>query len=192
MFNPYPSLYGNFPNRTFSDIFPEADEFINEYKESKLYTDINKIENIETLYYLLYARYGNSTISSFDEGQFKYKVFSTIFMYGPTWEARLKIQSKIRALNDDEIQKGSYMINNVSLNPSNPPINDSMEPLKTINQQNFNGWKKSPLEGYNNLISLLDTDVTEEFIGKFKKLFLTVVEPNLPLYYETEEGEPSI
>lgn len=192
MFNPYPNMYGNFTNRMFSEIFPDSETFKNEYESSKLYTDYNKIENIEVVYYLLYSRYGNSTIASYDEEQFKYKVFANIFMYGPTWEARLKVQSKIRALSDEEIQKGSYAINNMSFNPSNPPLNDSMTPLQTINQQNFNGWKKAPLEGYNSLISLLDTDVTESFIGTFKKLFLKVVEPNIPLYYITDEGEPNI
>ena len=40
--------------------------------------------NATTLYYLLYARYGNSHIVNTDENQFTYKLFSTIFMYGPT------------------------------------------------------------------------------------------------------------
>lgn len=187
MFNPYDNLYGNFVNRTFADIFPSAEDFNKEYTESALYTDINKITNIDTLYYLLYARYGNSVIASFDENQFKYKVFSTIFMYGPSWEKRLDVQSKIRNLSEEEIIRGSKRINNVSYNPSTEPTTNTLEELTTINQQFTDGWKKSKLDGYNKLLALIDTDVTEEFIGKFKKLFIVVVQPNLPLWYETEK-----
>lgn len=192
MFNPYPNLYGNFPNRTFADIFPEVDDFVDEYEDSGLYATNNKIsdESATTLYYLLYARYGNSVIASYDENQFKYKVFSTIYMYGPAWEKRIDIQNKIRNLKDSEIIVGSKRINNRSLNPSNAPSTSTLDELTTINEQITDGWKKSQLDGYANLMALVDTDVTEEFISKFKKLFIIVVEPNLPLYYETEEGEP--
>lgn len=191
MFNPYPNLYGNFPNRTFADIFPDLDVFMTEYKNSGLYADPNKMEdtNITTLYYLLYARYGNSVISSYDETQFMYKVFSTMFMYGPTWEKRLYIQGKVRTLDENQIIIGSKRINNRSYNPSTAPTTDTLNELTTINEQVTDGWKKSLLEGYANLMALVDTDVTEEFISKFKKLFITVVEPNLPLWYKTAEGE---
>ena len=190
MFNPYPNLYGNFPNRTFADIFPDLEVFTGMYKDSGLYVDPNKMEdkNIAIIYYLLYARYGNSVIASYDENQFMYKVFSTIFMYGPTWEKRLEIQGKLRTLTDNELIVGSKRINNRSLNPSIAPTTDTLDELTTINEQVTDGWKKSKLEGYANLMALVDTDVTEEFIGKFKKLFIVVVEPNLPLWYKTEEG----
>lgn len=191
MFNPYPTLYGNFTNRTFADIFPELDVFMSEYKNSGLYADPNKMTdtNISTLYYLLYARYGNSVIASYDETQFMYKVFSTMFMYGPTWEKRLFIQGEVRKLDEKQIVLGSKRINNRSYNPSTAPTTDTLNELTTINEQITDGWKKSLLEGYANLMALVDTDVTEEFIGKFKKLFITVVEPNLPLWYKTAEGE---
>lgn len=187
MFNPYTNLYGNFVNRTFADIFPTAEQFVNEYNSSALCPENNKISNPELLYYLLYARYGNSTIASFDENQFKYKVFSTIFMYGPSWEKRLEVQNILRGLGEEDIIKGSKRINNVSYNPSVAPTTDTLEELPTINQQFTDGWKKSKVEGYGMLLSLIKTDVTEEFIGKFKKLFIVVVQPNLPLWYETEE-----
>lgn len=189
MFNPYNKLYGNYVNRTFADIFPTVEDFIAEYKVSGLYSDKSNISesNTNILYFLLYARYGNSTIASFDETQFKYKVFSTIFMYGPTWEKRLDIQHKVRNLNEEEIIKGSKRINNRSYNPSTMPTTNTLEELLTVNEQYVDGWKKSKLEGYANLLAIIDTDVTEEFISKFKKLFITVVQPNLPLWYKTEE-----
>lgn len=188
MFNPYSQLGGNFVNKTFADIYSDVETFIEEYKSSGLYSNTSKIsdDNASLLFYLLYARYGNSVIASFDETQFKYKIFSTIFMYGPAWEKRLEVQKKVRELSEEDIIKGSKRVNNRSYNPSVAPTTDTLEELTTINEQYVDGWKKSKLEGYANLLAIVDTDVTEEFIGKFKKLFITIVEPNLPLWYRTE------
>ena len=187
-----PSISGNQFNRRFCDIFPDVETFVEEYRNSELYgANVgNAVVNDEIVYYLLYARYGNSTIASFDENQFKYGLFSIMFMYGPTWEKRLEIQSTLRRLEDDEIKRGSRRINNLSLNPSDV-VEDAEAPLKTINQQTFNSWEKSPLEGYSNLLMLIDTDVTEEFIGKFKKLFIKVVSSKrqLPYFITEVEGE---
>jgi len=37
------------------------------------------------------------------------------------------------------------------------------------------------MDAYANLMALLEKDVTEEFINKFKNLFMIIVEPQLPL-----------
>ena len=51
-------------NVTFTDIYNNAEDFVNDYKTSGLYNNSNKITdaNATTLYYLLYAKYGNSSI----------------------------------------------------------------------------------------------------------------------------------
>lgn len=179
------SLYGNFRTRTFADIYTKLDTFITDYMENGLPNTTLTDANLKTLYYLLYARYGNSCVASSDENQFKYKLFSTIFMYGPAWQKRLEIQGKLLGLSDDEIVKGSTAIYNSALNPSTSPSTQSMEELQYINSQNTTKYKKSKLEGYASLYELIKTDVTEEFISKFKKLFITVVEPEEPLWYPT-------
>lgn len=179
------SLYGNFRARTFSDIFDSFDVFETEFENTVFSADIGEI-NLDLVYYLLYARYGNSTIASSDENQFKYKLFSTIFMYAPAWAKRLEIQKSLIGLTEDEILTGSTAIYNQALNPSQAPTTQTLEELTYINQQNTTKYKKSKLEGYAILEELIKTDVTEEFIGKFKKLFITVVEPDYPLWYRTE------
>ena len=179
------SLYGNFRTRTFTDIYTELETFKEDYANCGIPVTLSD-NNLTTLYYLLYARYGNSCISSSDENQFKYKVFSTIFMYGPAWQKRLEIQDKLVKLSDEEIVKGTTAIHNSALNPSQSPSTQSLEELNYINSQNTTKYKKSKIEGYATIYALIETDVTEEFIGKFKKLFITVVEPELPLWYQTE------
>lgn len=187
----YSNIYGNFVNRTFSDVFSNEETFTSEYKNSALYQDGHKLsdDKIRVLFYLLYSRYGNSVIASFDENQFKYKVFSTIFMYGPTWEKRLEIQAGIRELNisDESLLEGAKYVSNLSLNPSTAPSNGDLAPLNTINQQSYNGWKKNKLQAYGEILEILRTDVSESFIGQFKKLFITIVQPNTPLWYATDK-----
>jgi hypothetical protein len=179
------SLYGNFRTRSFADIYTDLAAFKTDYTTNGIPETLSET-NLTTIYYLLYARYGNSSIASSDETQFKYKLFSTIFMYGPAWQKRLEIQKKLLELSDDEIVKGTTAIYNTALNPSQSPSTQSLEELNYINSQNTTKYKKSKIEGYATLYSLIETDVTEEFIDKFKKLFITIVEPELPLWYITE------
>ena len=148
---------------------------------------------IETLYYLLYSKYGNSSIASSDPNQFKYKVFATIFEYGPAWRGRLKIQEKLFNLEPDssDVQEGTINLYNHALNPDTAPSTDSFEIIEGINSQNTNMYKRGKLEGYSLLNDLINTDVTEEFLGKFKKLFLKVVMPQEPLWYGPVEGDTS-
>ena len=183
------SLYGNFRTRTFTDIYDSLEEFKDDYTNSGIPTTLSD-SNISTLYYLLYARYGNSNIASSDENQFKYKLMSIIFMYGPAWQKRLEIQNALTEMDIDEAIKGATAIYNQALNPSQAPSTQTLEELNYINSQNTTKYKKSKIEGYALLAELIKTDVTEAFIGKFKKLFITVVEPDYPLWYTTTtEGE---
>lgn len=181
------NLYGNYRNKKFTDIWNNVEAFTTDYNNNGITTTISET-SINLLYYLLYARYGNSTIASSDETQFKYKLFSTVFMYGPTWEKRLEIQKGVRELTLEEVQLGGKAIYNTALNPNQAPTTSALEELKYINQQNTTNYLKSKVDAYAIIIDLLETDVTEEFIGEFKKLFLTVVSPELPLWYVTEEG----
>lgn len=179
------SLYGNFRTRTFVEIWNNEEAFANDYNNNGIPVSISAV-SLKTLFYLLYARYGNSNIASSDENQFKYKVFSTIFMYAPAWEKRLDIQKKLRELSDEEIMKGSTAIYNSALNPSTAPSTATLEELPYINQQNATKYKKAKMDAYATLYALIETDVTEELIGKFKKLFITIVEPDRALWYKTE------
>lgn len=186
------SLYGNYRQRKFSDIWENVDEFLQDYTNNGIATSITN-NSATTLYYMLYARYGNSTIASSDENQFKYKVFTLIFSYGPTWEKRLEIQKKLREMSEDDLRESAKAIYNHSYNPSTSPSTNTLDELTTINDQNVTKHKRSRTDAYALLLSLLETDVTDEFLDKFKKLFITIVEPELPLWYVTGiEGELTI
>lgn len=176
------SLYGAYRTRTFSDVYGSVDEFVAEYNTIGLPTLVSE-DNIKTLYYLLYANYGNSNIASSDENRFRYKLFSTIWQYGPTWEKELSIQAKLRGLTEDQLMQGSKQIYNNASNPSTAPSTGTDEELTYINMQNVTKSKKGILDAYAMLDSLLRQDVTALFIGRFKGLFITIVQPEEPLLY---------
>ena len=179
------SLYGNYRQVKFTDVYPDVATFLAEYNNNGIKTTISQ-DSATTLYYLIYSRFGNSVIASSDTNRFKYDLFGTIFSYGPTWEKKLDIQEKLRNLTDDELFAGATQIYNHAYNPGTAPSTGTLDELPAINEQNTSKYKKDKMSGYAMLVSLLDTDVTESFISKFKKLFITVVQPELPLWYETE------
>ena len=152
---------------------------------------------LEIVYYSLYAKYGNKSIASSDPNQFKYKVFMTIFEYGPAWIKRLQIQEQLykldpsKAADLEAMSKGTIQFNNHAANPDTAPTTGTYEQLPGINVQNTSGAKRGLLESYAALNNLLITDVTEEFLEHFKKLFLKVVAPQRPLWYGPVEGDDS-
>lgn len=140
---------------------------------------------LDLLYYLLVARYANSVIASDDENRFKYQMFSIMFQYGPTWAKELEIQKSIRTLTEDELREGTRSTVNNAANPSTQPSTIDTEELPYVNQQNVSKVKRSKIDGYALALSLLKDDVSEEFLRRFQKLFLTVVQPERPLWYVT-------
>lgn len=180
------SLYGSYRQKKFTDVYDSVEKFLADYNGVGLPTTISQ-GSAQTLYYLLYGRYGNDVIASSDINRFKYRLFGIIFQYGPTWEKRLEIQEKLRGLTEDEILTGSRQIYNNAQNPSTEPSTDTTDELQYINEQNVTKNRRGKLDAYAMLMELLRSDVTNELLTKFKTLFLTVIEPEEPLYYISEE-----
>lgn len=182
------SLYGRFRTNKFTDIYSDVDSFLSDYNSIGIPITISG-DDATTLYYLLYANYGNSHIANSDLTQFKYSLFSIIWQYGPTWSRQVSIQKRLRELKEEELLQGSKQIYNNANNPSVEPSTNTVDELTYINQQNVTKNKKGVLEAYGLLDALLKKDVTQDFLNKFKKLFLTIVQPELPLLYEDINDE---
>lgn len=183
--------FPQYDTKLFTEVWEDKDEFLSDYSGATQVgiPAIISNTNATTLYYLLYAKYGNNPIANRDINQFKYKVFSIIFEYGPTWEKRLDIQGKLRALTEEDIIKGAKAIYNSALNPSTAPGTGTLEELEYINAQNTTNYKKSKMEAYAQLWELLNTDVTSAFVNKFKICFKQFVRPERPLLYVTDVEE---
>ena len=97
-----------YDTKLMTDVWSKATDFVTDYQNIGIPTTISA-QNATTLYYLLYARYGNTPIANYDEEQWKYKIFSIVFQYGPTWEKRLDIQNTLRGLQiSDLVDNGSF------------------------------------------------------------------------------------
>ena len=193
------SYYGGYRTRTFTQIFSEDGETGTYEAFAAMLADTPfaariKAANIDTelLFYLLYSHYGNSHISYSDEHQFVYSLFSIIMNYGPAWAKRLAIQDELNKLSLEEgsdIYHGAKAIYNHAYNPGTEPSTQTLTELPQINEQNTTNYRKSKLEGLANLAALLRTDVTENFLSKFRKLFIKVVAPDRPLLYTTYQED---
>ena len=76
-------MFPQYDTKLMTEVWSQASEFLTDYQNAGIPTTISN-QNATTLYYLLYARYGNTPIANYDENQWKYKMFSIIFQYGPT------------------------------------------------------------------------------------------------------------
>ena len=168
---------------TFVDVWGELNEFLTDYQTQAL-PKIITTTSATTLYYLLYARYGNSPIVNQDKEQWKYKVWSLIFRYGGTWEKKVDIQDKIRNLTLDEIKEGATAIYNRALNPESAP---TPEELTYVNEQNVQKHIKNDSQAYAEWMALLEEDVTGYFLDRFKPLFKSFVANEYPIVYTDEE-----
>ena len=213
-----------YDTRIFTDIFDDAGTFLYYYKNSGIPQVISN-ESVNLTYYLLYARYGNNPIANFDEEQFKYKVFSIMFQYGPAWEKRLAMQQDIRNLTLQDIQTGTATnwsasgeqsqtnsgsatdINNHAFNPSTAPADTITSELNYIDQQNVSKGTdsrtisgsdskttgqtvtKSKMDAYAQLWDLVATDVTNDYVSKFRKCFKQFVAPERTWIYVTEDED---
>ena len=147
-----------------------------------------KEDSIKTLFYLLYAQYGNNPILNTDVGQFKMKIMSIAFSYGPTWERKQEIQETVRKLAESDLLTGAKQIYNHALNPSSEPSTSALEELEYINDQNTANYKKSKMEAYSILWSLLHAEATKEFIDKFRKCFSVFIDKMpAPFYIDSED-----
>lgn len=177
-----------YENKLFTDIYSTIDAFLEDYNTCGLPTLI-KEDSIKTLFYLLYARYGNNPIANSDENQFKYKVFSIIYQYGPTWEKRLEIQENLRKLSIEDAAEGARSIYNHAFNPSTGPSTGITDELNFINDQNVSKFKKSKTDAAMDLWELLRVDVSEVFLIQFRKLFIPIVQPQETYIFTTVSEE---
>lgn len=175
--------------KTFTEVWSSVTDFLNDYRGSGLNMSEMTNEYLTPLFYLLYARHGNSAIANWDENQFKYKVFATIYQYGPTWIKRMEVQEALRGLTETDIKIGSEVINDHAFAMGDDAILPGTDPTK-IDQKSGTYYRRSLLEGYANLVDLLETDVTGEFLDKFKPLFAKFVKTRPTLFVtEIEEEE---
>lgn len=178
---------------TFSEIWKNYNDFKTDYDGLIAGFTENTAPvlatSLQTIFYLLYAKYGNNPIANSDVGQFKMKIVSTIYAYGPTWEKKQKIQKTVRDLSEAELLQGAKQIYNHALNPSSEPTTGTLTELEYINDQNTANYQKSKMEAYSILWNLLHAEATKEFLDKFKNCFSKFVDKMRSAFYIDSDSE---
>ena len=225
-----PLMKPMYDTNLFCEIWDSSDKFLADYNNTgteftnQVPTTISQ-ENALMTYLLLFSRYGNNPIANYDVNQFKNKIFTIIWQYGPAWEKRLSMQEDIRNLTLQEITQGTKTdwssegtqsqnnsgtdttINNHAYNPSTAPTTQTTNELDYIDQQQVAKGSntstvsgtdsqttgqvvtKSKMDAYAQLWDLVATDVTNDYIAKFKNCFKQFVAPERRMIYVTEDEE---
>lgn len=187
------SPYGNYRTNKFADIWSNATEFVTDVQANPLnQPDYIGQDFLETLYYHLYAKYGNSHIANSDQNQFKFKVYSLIARYGPTVVKQLEIQATLRETSDDVLALGSKQVYNKAYNPGQVTGTGIDDEIQTLNEQTVAKAKRGVLEVKSIQQDLLIADVWEPFLRRFLDLFVIVAQPRDPLWYETDTTDDLI
>ena len=177
---------------TFAQVWPSQKAFLDDYSglgSNLVMPNAPVSENaLKTLYFLLYARYGNTPIVNNDVNQWKFKIFSIIFSYGPAWERKVQIQKTLMELAEADLVVGAKQIYNHALNPSTAPKTTDLDELTYINDQNVAIHKKAKMEAYGILWELIHTNHTEEFLTRFKDCFSKFV-GIIPVPFYIEDSE---
>ena len=185
-------IYVKGHNKTFYEIYPSNTDFVNQLLNPPYVDMINYYDSsmgsdyLNTVYLLLYSRYGNSSIASSDVNRFKANLVERLCAYGPSHKKRLDIQRKIRELSEEELQKGSIDITNTARNPNTTV--EAGDLVQHINGQNQNYHKRSKIEALIYQYNFLDKDLNEDFLEAFKPLFsIYVTDPILYANYQEDE-----
>ena len=186
--NPFDNTYfQHFDNYKLSDIFPSVEKFTETYSTLGFPEVFTKNETNKLLFAVMMGRYANSVILNYNVEQFKLEFMSLVWQHGAKWEKELEIQkelSKLSLADNSPLFSGGKAIYNSAANPSTQPQG---EELSFINAQNVTHYKKSKIEGLALLADLLDSNVTDRFLDKFKHLFKKIIYSGRDLYYKTYE-----
>ena len=176
---------------TFTDIWETVESFLEDYNNLDDSLKVLSEDTVKVTYFLLFANYGSSHINSNFEMQWKYKLFTLMYQYAPIWSKKMELQEALRgiALDSEEILKSGKVIYNSAQNDGSAPSTASLEELTYINNQNVSSYLKSKVDAYDRLYSMIASDITKEYINRFKKLFITVLTPTGCTYVTGNEED---
>ena len=187
----YPTLRPQYRTKTFSEVWGDYESFKEDYSNliALVSGGVQPLTeaNARATFYLLYSRYGNNPIVNFDITQFKVNVMAVIATYGPAWEKRKSIQKSIRDLSEADLLQGAKQIYIHANNPATEPATGDLEELNFINDQSTSNSKKSKMEAYSILSSIIKVDSTDEYLNRFKDCFSRFVGDQCPKLYTIEE-----
>lgn len=172
---------------TFKDLFPDATTFKTAVKTNNLLEAEITDSFIDKFYYMMLAKYCNTPIIKDDAEAWLYDLIFTMNAYIPTFLKKEAIQKDLRALSTDDARVGFQSIYNHAFNPSQAPSTGTEEELPYVNEQNVNKTRKNVVDALSILWELLHTNLWEDLLRKFSKLFSKIASPANNVIYIMED-----
>lgn len=164
----------------FTQVFKSLDE-LNEKKNEMTPSipDVNEDEWVA-----LMGRYGSSHIRYDNVGQFMAAFFTILRESQERLRVKLKINTRLRSLEESEAMDGEEVITNTATNPDTEPSTDSYEPLPYVNNQVGQKGKLSKVRGLYNWKHSVGGQAYNEFLDGFVKLFRVILGEEIIVYGE--------
>lgn len=179
-----------YDTKLFNEIWDDSTEFKADYNTYETgIGNLNKVDDkyVVLTWQLLASKFANTPIRSASVSQFKLAVFAIMASEAPTWARRLELQNSVRSLTEADLLAGETQINNRAENPDENPTTSTMDELTYINVQTATKQKRSKMQAYALLDSLLQDDLCETYVHRFNSLFKRVLVPAQYIYISEED-----
>lgn len=155
----------------FKDIYGSLEQ-LNERK-NELMPSIDDLTSEE--YVALIGRYAESNIRYSSVIQFEAAFLTTMKESLEKLRAKLKINARLRTMEEAEALKDESRIVNSATNPDTIPPTDTDEILGYINAQQTEKGKLSPVRGLYNWKHSVGGQAYNEFLDSFRYLFRVIL-----------------
>lgn len=161
----------------FKDIFSNYEEFISFSDIEILLTRVSSIEEtdwLEDTFYILQRRYKFFEICYNNEEPFINKLAEVIEINAPNYYSRKTLYNRLLKLDDTELKDRGFSILNV-VEHNDTEIDKPLDNvLKQISSQQSNKTNAGTVEALRSQLYNLQMRIMDEYLNKFKFLFIAL------------------
>lgn len=171
----------------FKDIFADYTSFKNFLTTEGITISATDEPIYQYCFKLLFNRYHNSNIRYTTKDDFKGEFYIVCADELSRYIRRYKIIQSALGITDDDIVELQRLVQNYANNP-NDEVSSPLEPLSYISNQTFQANLSNKLDAYVKAIEDMPSMYNEDFLYKFKELFMNII-PKQIIIYSNEEDE---
>ena len=164
--------------------FPVVWESLKAYNEDKDFFTPSLPDMNEEEWVALLGRYAESHIRFHNVTQFKMAFLTINREAQEKLRSKLKINSRLRSLNEEEALYGAEIITNVATNPDTEPTTEAYEPLPYVNQQTGQKESLGIVGGLYRLKHSVGGQAYNEYLDAFRGLFRVILIDEEVVYEE--------
>lgn len=184
-----PIYTNSYITRKFGEIWVDEPTFTAEM--FKLMTDAYDTTLTEAqckrLFYELSARFTGSNVRYTDEFQFKLRLGSIMSQYGPLYFSNLELVAQAQGTELDQFMTAGKTLMNAAQNNATLPGVGTDQELPYVNSQNVVNTKRAIDIALDAKKSFLRDEFTKQFYTRFNELFISIIYPQMPMWFITEE-----